>query len=257
MIQLDHAPLPKARSTQIARTEDTKQGLFIALLIMTIWAISMLFLLSLDVEKLPIYLIIPAMIWQIFIYTGLFVTAHDAMHGVVFPHNLRINNFIGWTASLIYALFSFRKLTEKHWQHHHHPASELDPDFHDGKHKNFFAWYWQFTKRYWSWTRLFGLMAIFNVITHTIHIPDANLTLFWVVPSILSSVQLFYFGSYLPHREPKHGYSNSHRTQSNHLPVFWSFITCYHFGYHQEHHEYPSLPWWKLPEMYKLNRSIS
>jgi beta-carotene ketolase (CrtW type) len=257
MIKLDHAPLPKARSTQIARTEETKKGLFIALLIMTIWAMSMLFLLSLDVDKLPIYLIIPAMIWQIFIYTGLFVTAHDAMHGVVFPNNLKINNFIGWTASLIYALFSFRKLTEKHWQHHHHPASELDPDFHNGRQKNFLAWYWQFTKRYWSWTRLLGLMAIFNIITHTIHIPDANFTLFWVVPSILSSVQLFYFGSYLPHREPKNGYSNPHRTQSNHLPVFWSFITCYHFGYHQEHHEYPNLPWWKLPEMYKLNKGIS
>ncbi|WP_208766779.1 fatty acid desaturase [Nostoc flagelliforme] len=24
-------------------------------------------------------------------------------------------------------------------------------------------------------------------------------------------------------------------------------MSCYHFGYHQEHHEYPDVPWWKLP----------
>jgi beta-carotene ketolase (CrtW type) len=256
MIQLDRTLLPKVETTRIARSEDTKYGLFIALLIIAIWAGSLLFLVSLDVEKLPVYFIIPAMLLQTFLYTGLFVTAHDAMHGVVFPQNLKINNLVGLIAAWVYALFSFKNLSEKHWQHHHHPASELDPDFHDGKHKNFFAWYWRFTKKYWSWTRLLGLMVIFNLITHTLHIPDANLTLFWVIPSILSSVQLFYFGSFLPHKEPKGGYSNPHRTQSNQLPVFWSFITCYHFGYHQEHHEYPHVPWWKLPTIYKLNRGI-
>ncbi|MCC5658983.1 fatty acid desaturase [Nostoc sp. XA010] len=24
-------------------------------------------------------------------------------------------------------------------------------------------------------------------------------------------------------------------------------MSCYYFGYHQEHHEYPDVPWWKLP----------
>ncbi|MFB2979106.1 fatty acid desaturase [Microseira sp. BLCC-F43] len=43
------------------------------------------------------------------------------------------------------------------------------------------------------------------------------------------------------------GYTNPHRCQSNSLSTFWSFITCYHFGYHEEHHEYPEVPWWQLP----------
>jgi beta-carotene ketolase (CrtW type) len=257
MIELDHVPLLQAESTRIARSEDTNYGLLVALSILAIWAISLIFLVSLDVDKLPVYWIVSAMLWQTFVYTGLFVTTHDAMHGVIFPKNRKINNFVGSVAALVYALFSFKKLSEKHWQHHNHPASELDPDYHDGKHKNFFAWYWQFTKEYWSWTRLLGLMAIFNLVTHTLHIPDANLTLFWVIPSILSSVQLFYFGSFLPHKEPKEGYTNACRAKSNQLPVFWSFITCYHFGYHQEHHEYPHVPWWRLPEIYKLNKGIS
>lgn len=249
--------LPKSQSTQLTASEDTSYGLLIACLILTIWATSTVFLVCLDVDNLPIYLIIPAMIWQTFIYTGLFITVHEAIHGVLFPGNIKINNLVGTIAALIYALFSFKQLSKKHWQHHHHPASELDPDFFKGENQNFLAWYWQFTKQYWSWSRLFGLMAIFNLITHTIHIPDANLTLFWVIPSVLSSVQLFYFGNFLPHKEPKGGYINPHRAQTNPLPVFWSFITCYHFGYHQEHHEYPCVPWWKLPEVYKVNRSIS
>jgi beta-carotene/zeaxanthin 4-ketolase len=24
-------------------------------------------------------------------------------------------------------------------------------------------------------------------------------------------------------------------------------ISCYHFGYHEEHHELPHLGWWQLP----------
>ena len=27
-----------------------------------------------------------------------------------------------------------------------------------------------------------------------------------------------------------------------------SFVSCYHFGYHWEHHVAPHVPWWRLPE---------
>jgi beta-carotene ketolase (CrtW type) len=26
-----------------------------------------------------------------------------------------------------------------------------------------------------------------------------------------------------------------------------SLVTCFHFGLHEEHHERPNVPWWKLP----------
>ena len=110
---------------------------------------------------------------------------------------------------------------------------------------------------YWSWTRLICLIIVFEIISYTIHIPEKNLTLFWIIPSILSSVQLFYFGTFLPHREPEGGYKNTHCAETNPLPTFWSFITCYHFGYHEEHHEHPNVPWWKLPEVYNLQKKLS
>jgi beta-carotene/zeaxanthin 4-ketolase len=251
MVQSDRRDITSLQPSH----ENANIGLLVALTIMAIWAASTIFLVTQSLDEIPTWAIAIAMLWQTFLYTGLFVTAHDAMHGVIYPKNRKINDLVGAIAARTYALFSLKQLAEKHWQHHNHPASDLDPDFHDGKHQNFLAWYWHFSTRYWSWTRLLGLMVIFNLITHFLHIPDANLTLFWIVPSILSSVQLFYFGSYLPHKEPKGGYTNQHRTKTTNLSTFWSFITCYHFGYHQEHHEYPHLPWWKLAQAYKTRKA--
>ena len=257
MIQLEHAPLQQAKLPRIERSENQTIGLVIAFAIIGIWASSLVFLLSLDWSQIPTVWRIPAIIWQMFLYTGLFITAHDAMHGVVFPQNRKINNLIGSFVLLLYGFFSFDELLKKHGVHHQHPASELDPDFHNSQHKNFFGWYFHFMKGYWSWKRLFALMAFYNLIAFTLPIPEMNLTLFWVIPSILSSVQLFFFGTFLPHREPHEGYKDPHRAKTNALPVFWSFITCYHFGYHEEHHEYPHLPWWQLPEAYRMNQTAS
>ena len=231
-------------------------GLFVAFAIIGIWASSLILLMSVDVSGINNLLLSPLIVLQTFLYTGLFITAHDAMHGAVFPSNLKINNFIGALAVGLYALFSYEKLQKKHWLHHHNPASELDPDFHNSKHKNFFAWYFNFMLRYWSWTRLLSLMALYNVILFTLHIPEKNLTLFWVIPSILSSVQLFYFGTFTPHKEPNGGYKNIHCAQTNPLPTWLSFITCYHFGYHYEHHEHPDVPWWGLPKVFQTQREI-
>lgn len=257
MSQAAQAPLQPIEITRMARSETKSRGIITAFAIMGIWAVSLVSLLSLNISQIPTVWLLPAILFQTFLYTGLFITAHDAMHGAVFPKNHKINNLIGSIALLIYGLFSYDDLLKKHWQHHHHPASNTDPDFHDGKHKNLFAWYFHFMKGYWSWTRLLGLMIIFNVISYTLHISERNLTLFWVIPPILSSVQLFYFGTFLPHREPEGGYNNIHFAQSTPLSNFWSFITCYHFGYHQEHHEYPNVPWWNLPTIYRMQKEIS
>jgi len=206
-----------------------------------------LILLSVDIKTLPSWLLIAAIAWQTFLYTGLFITAHDAMHGSIFPRIPKINHGIGSFATLAYGLFSYKELLRKHHLHHRYPGSDRDPDFHDGKHKNPLLWYLHFMHGYASWKQILGLILIFNLANYSLPVSEGNLLLFWVIPPILSSVQLFYFGTYLPHREPRVGYRNPHRAQSSSFPVFWSFITCYHFGYHLEHHKYPHVPWWQLP----------
>ncbi|MBW4691046.1 MAG: fatty acid desaturase [Lyngbya sp. HA4199-MV5] len=227
------------------------RGLLIAGLIMTTWAGSLAILLNSTLGQLHPFWQFLAILWQMFLYTGLFITAHDAMHGGVAPQHRKLNRAIGSLALLLYGLFSYDQLLKAHWQHHNHPASALDPDFHNGTFKNPVSWYVSFLQHYWSWRRLLALMASFHAMHLLLHVPEANLLMFWVVPSVLSSMQLFYFGTYLPHREPVGGYQNVFRAQSAHRPLLLSLLACYHFGYHYEHHEYPHVPWWQLPTIAK------
>jgi beta-carotene/zeaxanthin 4-ketolase len=91
------------------------------------------------------------------------------------------------------------------------------------------------------------LLIIVIFLSYIFQICPINVGLFWAFPLILSSLQLFYFGTFLPHRQPLEGYNNFHRANSTQLPIFLSFLSCYHFGFHQEHHEFPYIPWWQLP----------
>jgi hypothetical protein len=46
-----------------------------------------------------------------------------------------------------------------------------------------------------------GLSIIFNLLQHFSIFAEQNMFLFWVIPSLLSSLQLFYCGTFLPHRK--------------------------------------------------------
>ena len=211
-------------------------GLFIALSIIGIWAYCLVNFLNWNFSwSNP--LVHLAILLQMHLYTGLFITAHDAMHGTV-TANKTMNNFIGGLCTLLYALFPFRKLYTKHHEHHRHVHSAADPDYHDG---NFFAWYFNFIKTYITWWQVVIMATIFNILKFWIAEP--NLIIFWVLPSLLSTLQLFYFGTWLPH----HGeHQNQHHSRSQPKNHFLAFFTCYFFGYHFEHHDSPGTPWWKL-----------
>ena len=247
------APAQTDASQAPSAQKDDRRGLIIGLAILTNWAVSLVVLLTLDVSQVSPTWIGLAMVWQTLTYTGLFITAHDAMHGVV-CRDPKLNRIMGSVSLLVYALLPYEKLRAAHWEHHHHPASELDPDFHDGKYSQLPLWYLQFMWNYRNWVSLLGLIGIYHLLHRLFHIPEANLVLFWVIPSPLSSLQLFFFGTYLPHRKPKGGYQEPDRSQSLYLPVFWSLLSCYHFGYHREHHENPKSPWWQLPAIVRSDR---
>ena len=225
------------------------KGIFAGLVIIVAWVASLIILLSINIATGSLFFIIPAILLQTFFYTGLFITAHDAMHGSVSPQHKRLNNSIGAVAVALYAIFSFKRLLAEHRKHHAHPGSDDDPDYHDGQHPGFWRWYFHFIKTYVTWWQIAGMAIAFNVLERGLGIPTLNLLLFWVAPSLFSTLQLFYFGTFLPHRETISGYDNRHRARSNDFSRLWSFLTCYHFGYHWEHHEYPHLPWWRLPEV--------
>jgi beta-carotene/zeaxanthin 4-ketolase len=165
---------------------------------------------------------------------------------------------IGQLAVMLYALLLYRKLALNHRRHHRYPGQANDPDFHDGIHRSPFAWYLKFMRGYLDRRQpvvlFFGIGAIFLTLHWGLHVALANLFLFWILPIVLSSMQLFFFGTYLPHRFTSSNLGKSYQITSINCPPILSFLTCYHFGYHWEHHEYPSLPWYSLPLVRQLNR---
>jgi beta-carotene/zeaxanthin 4-ketolase len=232
------------------------QGLLVATVIVTLWISSLVLLSSIDLSQLIPLWILPAILGRTFIQTGLFIVAHDAIHGSVIPKHQRLNHSIGRLAVTLYAFLDYQKLAVNHWQHHQQPGQAGDPDFHDC---NGSIWYLKFMKGYLSFRQIviqfFGLGTIFITLHFGFHAPVINLFLFWVLPIFVSTMQLFFFGTYLPHRprssdsaESSHP-KNSHHATSSNYSLTWSFLTCYHFGYHWEHHEYPFLAWYDLPSV--------
>ncbi|NCJ08755.1 beta-carotene ketolase [Synechococcales cyanobacterium C] len=198
-------------------------------------------------------------VWaRTFLHTGLFVIGHDAMHRSLCPRYPWWNNFIGQIAVGLYACLPFGDCCRKHWAHHRHPGRKDDPDFHPGRTAHPLGWYLRFLRTYLTLAQLWRLGLQWGVLLAlscglSLYSP-VNLWWFWILPFFLSSVQLFIFGTYLPHHPQAQSHANGHHATSSYYPLLWSFLSCYHFGYHWEHHEYPQVPWYRLPLLVKSNR---
>ena len=177
------------------------------------------------------------------------MTGHDSMHGSVAPGNPRANRILGELSLFFYGLIPYDKLYDSHSHHHEFPASHRDPDFHNGHDRHPVLWYLRFMRSYWTLRQTVGIVVIYNGLHRLLGVPESNLLVFWAIPSLLSSVQLFYFGTYLVHRELSDTYSTPLCANSNYWPELWSLLSCYHFGYHREHHAFPEVPWWQLPQV--------
>ncbi|MBL1210836.1 fatty acid desaturase [Geminocystis sp. GBBB08] len=229
-------------------------GLVIALVIITLWIVTVSIYQINDLTKVNYLVILGLILWQTFLNTGLFIIAHDGMHGLVFPTNTKINHFIGSFALILYAFLSYENLREKHLLHHRFSGTNLDPDFHNSDNVSFLSWYREFMTKYLSLKHLLRLSILVLFIAYSCKVTWLHLWLFWALPLILSSLQLFFFGTFLPHRQNSKEEENISSIKSLYLPVFWSLIACYNFSYHREHHQYPFVPWWKLPSLVLKNK---
>jgi beta-carotene/zeaxanthin 4-ketolase len=225
-------------------------GLWISLSLIIAWVLSLWAACSIDLSMYPRWWICGLLLVRIFFQTGLFITAHDAMHGSICLDRPHQNRWIGSISTTLYALLPYETLLTKHHLHHQHPATELDPDFSD---RGFWGWYGKFMGGYIDRTQaqklLWGMGLLFLIAHYMLQISIFNLLLLWVLPILLSSLQLFYFGTYLPHKPTV---TTEPSIRSSNLHPLWSLLTCYHFGYHLEHHEYPQAPWYRLPSLKKM-----
>lgn len=189
---------------------------------------------------------------QTWLSVGMYIVAHDAMHGSLWPTRRKAGNLIGAVAVWLYAGFDFRKLVYKHHAHHRHAGSRSDPDFSAETPTRAGSWYAGFMRTYVGKAEIAGMVLRVGVYL-LLGASIGNIVLFFALPGLLSSFQLFYFGTFLPHRHREDGgdqdFRDHHRTRSNDFGYMASLLSCFHFGYHYEHHARPSVPWWHLPKV--------
>ncbi|BDI61735.1 fatty acid desaturase [Qipengyuania nanhaisediminis] len=224
-------------------------GLALAALIAGSWlaihAFAM-FVFELGWETLPIGLVLAAL--QCWLSVGVFIVCHDAMHGSLAPGRPRLSAAIGTVLLFLYAGFGWRRLRDAHFAHHKLSGHAGDPDFDENNPSDFWRWYATFFRRYFGWQSLVFVNAVVAFYWLVLDIPMVQIVLLYGAPALLSSLQLFYFGTYRPHSHaPDDRFEDSHNARTDGFGRLASLATCFHFGYHLEHHRRPDVPWWALP----------
>ena len=184
---------------------------------------------------------------QCWLAVGLFIVAHDAMHGSLAPFRPGTNRAVGRLVLMLYAGIWYDALVARHFAHHRAPGTEHDPDFAGDGRVAFPRWFGAFFAEYLTWGQAVRILTAATLYVFALGVPIERLLLFWALPALLSAVQLFTFGTYLPHRRGDEPFGDEHRTRTNDYSWVVSLLTCFHFGYHHEHHDDPSVPWWRLP----------
>lgn len=203
-----------------------------------------------DIKSVEGVIMVPCLA---FMYTGLFITGHDAMHGTI-SRNPVINDAIGHMCMNLYAGFDFNEMRHKHMLHHLNTGIvDDDPDFHKGN-PNVFAWFLAFMMQYFNATQMLKLILFAELLKYN-GAPTENLYVYMALCGMLSSLQLFYFGTYIPHKPPADNVDevmNWEKSRSSTKTTrLESLLTCFHFDCHFEHHAMPQVPWFDLWDVKK------
>ncbi|MEM9810695.1 MAG: fatty acid desaturase [Pseudomonadota bacterium] len=224
-------------------------GMGLAILITCTWlSLHIYFVHVFRIQLWSVPLIPLVMAAQCWLSVGLFIISHDAIHGSLAPGRPRINRITGWIVTTLYAGFDFDRLKRNHDLHHVAPGTADDPDFSADHPTAFIPWFKEFFLRHFGFRPLIFVNSVVSIYWLILGVPMVNILLFYGIPSILSAVQLFYFGTFRPHRHDSGGFVDEHRARSSGFGWLVSLFSCYHFGYHHEHHLFPSEPWWRLPK---------
>ncbi len=232
---------------QTTAPTDTKlnMGMIYASLIVGVWGITHIYSVFFHDVSAPIWQTFGLIALQCWLYTGMFIIAHDTMHSSLAPGRPNLNAVIGTVIMFVYAGFDWKLMRTAHHEHHDFSGTDKDPDFNAADPNAFWPWYAKFFLTYFGWRQLLTLVG-FTLVYILIGASYVNTIVMWAVPAILSSVQLFYFGTYLTHRHGEE-FPDHHNARTNEFSRLASLMSCFHFGYHHEHHLFPYEPWWRLP----------
>lgn len=185
---------------------------------------------------------------QAWLSTGLFIVAHDAMHGALIPSRPRWNRAVGRLTLMIYAGLDYDRMLPAHHQHHRDTGTPADPDFCAANPRHPLKWFLHFFGNYYTHVQLARItVAAIAYIAMGAELID--ISIFWALPALVALLQLFVFGTFLPHRHADKAFIDHHNARSG-KGGFVSLVSCFHFGgYHHEHHLNPGTPWWRLPSL--------
>ncbi|MHB8283419.1 MAG: fatty acid desaturase [Caulobacteraceae bacterium] len=233
----------------LGRPAQTRVGLGLAGLIVAAWLTGHVYDVFFLRWTAAAWVIAPILVAvQTWLSVGLFIVAHDAMHGSLAPGRPRLNRAMGQLCVGLYAGFSFDRLSRAHHRHHAHPGSAEDPDFDADNPDQFWRWFFKFFRTYFGLAQISVIAAWTLIEILALHARMETVLIFWALPALLSAGQLFLFGTWLPHRHGPAPFVDAANARSNDYSWLVSLLTCFHFGYHLEHHGRPDLPWWRLPQ---------
>lgn len=83
----------------------------------------------------------------------------------------------------------------------------------------------------------FAKIILASQVLQVLGVPYANLCVYMAAAPLTAAFRLFYFGTYLPHLPPDNKtVMNWQKSHSSEDPSWLTFLKCYHFGLHWEHH---------------------
>jgi beta-carotene ketolase (CrtW type) len=241
------------------------QGLWLAGLILLFWLVSLTDAILTGPGSVPVAL--AGVLVRTLLHTGLFIAGHDAMHGVLVPGSQRWNRRAGTLALALYGALPYGRCQRNHALHHQRTATTSDPDFLADPTAGPMGWYlhfmggylnpWQMGLLLGGWAGLASAIAVLHELTWQQAL--GRVLLVCTLPLLLSSLQLFMVGTYLPHRGERQMQSATGAGGPISLawPTWLSLLACYHFGYHREHHQQPHLAWYELPGAYQRNKMLA
>eukprot|EP01084_Bolivina_argentea_P158738 276521_1 len=212
------------------------------------------------------------LIWIINIYIA-FTSMHDATHNAIATkqsgYNF-LNGLVGRIASFMFAgpYPMFRLCHLKHHKYTNIPS--LDPDHFSISGSKFilpFKWHLQIYKYlivYLSEIHNQSILHNIEFITYIIlpdyiqyKYPQFNLVLVWLVPSWIATTILAFIFNYIPHRDTQIGiYRDTHVTSLyGNVKILTIPLLCQ--NYHNIHHIYPYIPFYKYSKVwYKINHLL-
>ena len=203
------ARISKLQYLEQARSFGDLKGLTVAFSIMGVWGLLLWRGLTMCVQlpavsattegPTPVMMAVASLLGHMplmaFLFTGMFITAHGAMHGTVAPHYRKLNDAM----APLCAVFCAVRLR---------PAAgrTLGASSAPG--------YCKRSRLSSTWQQLLAVVCAFY-----------------------AEVRNCEAAGWDGRGHGASNYPDEHRSRSNNMPTWLSLITCYHFGYHHEHHE--------------------